>query len=330
LVVIVLGSAESRLPFKFNHCHGQTVRSVMIPEFKVLISNITRDRFTRGMSWLGFSVAPLLLLLPLISFAQAHLMKFQSFRAFDTGHSGGDHICDLRRDSDGLGRPDRLGDYVTVSGSVIAEPSTYETNGWLFWIRHAGCGILIYGRRESLRLGDSIRVEGKLRLTDGGFPFPETDLATMGDVAIENAGVSLSGAAAPPSPLPVTAPMLSRCPECYGGNLIRVPGLTRVGHSANQGDDSFVWMRGFRDSVLLYFDADTGCVLEPGDQVRIAVTGILIRMNTPGGIAPSPSWCLAPRSQGDILVQVRGTAAAGMSWGDVKQGFAKLGSRSQD
>ncbi|MFC1800084.1 hypothetical protein ACFL2Z_04130 [Candidatus Eisenbacteria bacterium] len=273
------------------------------------------------MSWLGFSLAPLLVLLPLISFAQAHLCKYQSFRAFDTGHSGGDHICDLRRDSDGLGRPDRLGDYVTISGSVIAEPSTYETGGWLFWVRHSGCGILVYGEQASLRLGDSVRVGGWLRLTNGGYFFPETGLASLGDVAIGSAGVRVIGRADSPSPNPVTTSMLSRCPERYGGDLIRVPGLTRVGHSADRGNDSFVWMRGLRDSVLLYFDGDTGCVLEPGDQVRIAVTGILIRMDPPGGIAQSPSWCLAPRSPGDIVVQERGTATAKISWGDVKQGF---------
>ena len=135
-----MGSAVRRLPFKTNRCHGLTVRSLKMLGFKVCNSDITRDRSTRGMLWLGSSLAILLVLLPLISFAQAHLWKYQSFRAFDTGHSGGDHICDLRRDSNGLGRPDRLGDYVTFSGTVIAEPSTYETGGWLFWVRQAGCG----------------------------------------------------------------------------------------------------------------------------------------------------------------------------------------------
>jgi hypothetical protein len=293
----------------------------MIPKLKVLILDITRDRFTRGMSWLGFSVAPLLLLLPLISFAQAHLWKYQSFRAFDTGHSGGDHICDLRRDSDGLGRPDRLGDYVTVSGSVIAEPSTFEKGGWLFWIRNAGCGMLVYGEQESLRLGDSVHVGGWLRLTNGSYFFPETGLATLGDVAIENAGVRVIGGAGNPLPKPVTTAMLARCPERYGGCLIRVPGLFRIGQRAMREDGLFVWMRGGRDSVLIYFDADTGCVLEPRDQVRIAVTGILIRMDTPGGIAPSPAWCLSPRNQRDILVQERGTAIARARWGNLKQDF---------
>lgn len=292
-----------------------------MPGFKVLTSNITRDRSTRGMSWLGFSLALLLVLLPRISFAQTHLWKYQSFRAFDTGHSGGDHICDLRRDSDGLGRPDRLGDYVTILGSVIAEPSTYETGGWLFWVRQAGCGILVYGEQESLRLGDSVCVHGWLRLTNGNYFFPETGLATLGDVAIENAGVRVMCRTRSPLPHPVTTSALNRFPERYGGNLIRVPGLTRIGRRTDQGGDSFVWFRGARDSVLLYLDADTGCAFEPDDQVRIAVTGILVRMDPPPDIAHSPTWCLAPRNPGDIVVQVSGTAIEEVSWSDVKTGF---------
>ena len=181
--------------------------------------------------------------------------------------------------------------------------------------------MLVCGEQTSLRLGDSVNIGGWLRLTDGTYPFPETGLASLGDAAIQSADVQVIAGADSPLPNPVTTSMLSRCPERYGGNLIRVPGLTRVGHSADRGNDSFVWMRGFRDSVLLYLDADTGCALEPGDQVRIAVTGILIRMDPPGGVAQSPSWCLAPRSPRDILVQERGTAAAEISWGDVKQGF---------
>lgn len=294
-----------------------------MPEFKVLTPNITRDRFMRGMSWLGFSLALLLVLLPLISFAQAHLWQYQSFRAFDTGHSGGDHICDLRRDSDGLGRPDRLGDYVTISGSVIAEPSTYEAGGRLFWIRQAGCGILIYGRQESLRLGDYVTVDGWLGLLSGSSVFPEAEVAILNEMVVEGAGVRMMGNTGPPVPNTVTASMLSRSPDKYGATLIRVPGLTRVGRCSNRGDDSFVWMRALRDSVLLYLDADTGCAFEPAEQVRIAVTGILVRMDPPSGIAQSPSWCLAPRSPRDIVVQERGTSVTAISWGAVKKGFLR-------
>jgi hypothetical protein len=293
----------------------------MMLKFKVLTLNITRDRSTRGVLWLGFSLALLLVLLPLISFAQAHLWKFQSFRAFDTGHSGGDHICDLRRDSDGLGRPDRLGDYVTVSGSVIAEPSTYETGGSLFWVRRAGCGILVYGEQESLRLGDSVCVQGWLRLTNGNYFSPETGLATLGDLAIENAGVRVVGETCCMLPATVPAPELSRFPERYGGDLICVQDLARIGRRTDRGGDSFIWLRGARDSVLLYIDEDTGCVLESDAQVRVTVTGILIRMDSPPCMAPSPSWCLAPRCAGDIVVQDIGTTVAATSWSSVKKGF---------
>jgi len=293
----------------------------MMPGFKDLTSDITRDRSKRGMSWLGFSLALLLFLLPLFSFAQAHLWKYQSFRAFDTGHSGGDHICDLRRDSDGLGRPDRLGDYVTISGSVIAEPSTYETGGRLFWVGQAGCGILVYGGQQSLRLGDSVRVQGWLRLASGSDFLPDTEPAIQGDIAVESAGVRVMGKTGFPIPKTVEARELSRSPEQYGGCLIRTSGLSRIGRRIDRGGDAFVWLHGVTDSVLLYIDADTGCALEPDDQFRIAVTGIIIRMDTPAGIAESPFWCIAPRTSGDIVAEDSGAEVATTSWGKVKAGF---------
>ncbi len=292
-----------------------------MPGFRVFTSDKTRDRFTRGMSWLGFSLALLLVLLPLISFAQAHLWKFQSFRAFDTGHSGGDHICDLRRDSDGLGRPDRLGDYVTISGSVIAEPSTYETGGWLFWVRQAGCGILVYGEQEALCLGDSVCLRGWLRLTNGNYFFTETGLATLGDLAIENGGVRVMGAGYPPAPVTVTARELGLSVGAYGGNLVRVPGFRRAGRRADRQGDSFVWLHGARDSVLVYLDHDTGCSLEAEPQAEITVTGVLVRMDTPACITSPPAWCLAPRTPDDIAIQQSGAAVAALSWSDVKKDF---------
>ena len=92
----------------------------------------------------------------------------------DTGQSGGDHICDLRRDSDEDGMPDRLGDYVNVSGTVIAEPSTYEPGGYLFWIRDSLCGTMVHGKGQTVDIGDSVEIYGFVRITTGIHSFPET------------------------------------------------------------------------------------------------------------------------------------------------------------
>lgn len=85
------------------------------------------DRSNVPSSLLRSSSSVLSLLFPRNSFAKAHSWKHRPFRATDTEHSGGDHICDLRRDGNGDGRPDRLGDCGSISKTAIAEPSTSGT-----------------------------------------------------------------------------------------------------------------------------------------------------------------------------------------------------------
>jgi hypothetical protein len=290
----------------------------MMEIVKVFTSDKTRDRFTRGMHRFGLSSVLLLILLPSISFAQAHLWKYKSFRAFDTGHSGGDHICDLRRDGSGLGMPDRLGDYVTISGSVIAEPSTYDDGGRLFWVRQASCGILVYGEQQAFSLGDSVSLSGWLRMTDGNYFSSETGLATLGDLAIESAKVRLIGSSHTPLPATTTARDFSMTPERYGGNLIRVSELVTVGRSLRLDGDTFAWLHGAEDSVLLYIDADTHCSLRPESQAITSLTGIVVRMSTPGCLASSPEWCIAPRAEEDMVFSSAGSSVAGVTWGDLK------------
>jgi hypothetical protein len=285
-------------------------------------SDTTGDRSRTGMSWLRFFSLVLLLLLPPNSFAQAHLWKLKPFRAFDTGHSGGDHICDLRRDSNGDGRPDRLGDYVTVSGTVIAEPSTYETGGWLFWVRQGSCGMLVYGEEECLTLCDSVEVRGRLRRTNGNYFFPETGVATLGDLAIENEGVSIIGESDDYLPIAVSSSEFSSCPKTYGGNLICVSGCTPMTDALDGNGDLFAWFCRGCDSILVYLDADTGCTIDPGRRGCYSITGIVTRMKTPPGFASSPSWCLAPRHMEDIVTCGCNTAAHEVSWGSLKTGLA--------
>jgi hypothetical protein len=274
------------------------------------------------MSWLGFSFLLLFLLFPPNSFAQAHLWKYTPFRASDTGHSGGDQICDLRRDSDGDGKPDRLGDYVTVSGTVIAEPSTYETGGWLFWIRGAGCGILVYGEQETLALGDSISVCGWLRCTNGNYFFPRTGMATLGDMAIENGGIALRGRSPNHHCIKVCPTEYSRHPDVYAGNLISLAGLSPIGGTVDPDGNAFMWFGTGCDSVLVYLDSDTGCSMDCDAGGCYSLTGVVTCMRIPPGFASSPSWCVAPRSMDDIVPGHSCTWISQTTWGILKAGFA--------
>jgi len=278
--------------------------------------------FCTGDLILRSSGLVLLSLLLLYSFAQAHLIKLRPFRATDTDLSGGDHICDIRRDSDHDGRPDRLGDFVSLSGTVIAEPSTYETGGWLFWIRTGSCGVLVYGEQETYQLGDSVSVKGWLRCTNGNYFFPETGLATLGDIAIENGGTRRIKSGCNHDPLNVYPPDFSSHPEIYGGNLIRVA-LVEPDHRVyREGEDIFIRLYFATDSLNLYIDGDIGLETDIRRLRCLVVTGIVVRMKTPPNFAPSPTWCIAPRCPQDIIAIDEHSTDVRVAWGRLKALFA--------
>jgi hypothetical protein len=274
-----------------------------------------RYRLLFRFSWL------LVFLLLLNSFVQAHLWKHRPFRAIDTDHSGGDHICDLRRDLNGDGTPDRLGDCVSVTGMVIAEPSTYETGGWIFWIRDRSCGVMVYGEQEVFGLGDSVEVKGWVRLTNGDYFFQETGLATLGDVAVENGGISPRGTNANCEPVVIEPGRYCSNPRAYGGNLITLDGLKVTPDACScDGNHYFKLFKG-GDTLVVYVDCDTGCptCLEP--RSCLSVTGIVTRMSMPSGFAPTPTWCLAPRCPDDIVTVDCVTQASDIPWGRIKADF---------
>ena len=269
-------------------------------------------------SVIGFSCLCLLALLPLNAFDMAHLLKRRPFLATDTVQSGGDHICDLRGDSNGDGRPERLGDYVWTRGTVIAEPHTYETGGWLFWIREGACGVLIYGEQEDLSVGDSVSVSGILRITNGGYFFPETGMATLGDLAVENAGVTRRGRSENVVPVVATVEQFVSRPETYGGNLVTVTGLQILRQEYSPDGDRFIRMASGGDSILICLDRDTG--VSVGDQPGrcYAITGIAVRMSAPSCLGPSPTWCIAPREQADVAASDCSAPLVPTTWGRTK------------
>ncbi len=282
---------------------------------------LSGDRFNIVRRLLRFSSYLLLFLLPLNSFAKAHLWKLRPFRATDTEHSGGDHICDLRRDGDGNGRPDRLGDCVRLSGTVIAEPSTFETGGWIFWIRDHTCGVMVYGEPEDLSVGDYVDVRGWLRVTNGSYFFPETGLATLGDVAVENGGTILRGKRDNQQPVVIAAEEFCSNREMYSGNLVTIGGLSVTSPASSEGGNLFFRLHNGSDSIIVYLDEDTGCSLEHEPGTSITITGMVIRMRTPSRFADSPSWCIAPRWVDDIESETRYSNVARRMWGEIKLGF---------
>jgi hypothetical protein len=272
------------------------------------------DRFTA----IRFSCLVLSLLLPLNTFDQAHLLKQRPFRATDTVQSGGDHICDLRSDADGDGRPERLGDYVRICGTVIAEPSTYETGGWLFWIRDGACGMMIYGEEERLSLGDSVEVIGCLRRANGAYSFPETGLAMTGDLAIENMGVTRRGRGCDIEPVCIEARRFSAQPRLYAGNLVSVSGLRFIWAAPDSVGNLFIRAAADGDTITVYLDADTGIAPGPAPAGCWIVSGIAVRMKAPQAFGSRARWCIAPRSQNDLVAGDCGAATETTTWGRLK------------
>jgi len=240
----------------------------------------------------------------------------------DTGQSGGDHICDLRRDSNGDGMPDRLGDYVRISGTVIAGPSTYESGGCLFWIRDSLCGIMVHASNQRLVIGDSVEVLGFLRSTSGVYSFQETGLPVIGDLAIEAMDIERKGAGANQQPIILSLREFSESPQDYAGNLVAIPMVYPEDRPANgNGRDFIIWLGNGHGSVLAYIDGDIGYSTDLLPETCFTLTGIVIQLVTPEGFDPNPSWCVAPRDRRDLIPSGCSSWASQLSWGRLKSCF---------
>jgi hypothetical protein len=288
----------------------------------VLAINRIWDRSRAWTRILRFVGLMLLLATPLYSFAQAHLLRQRPFRATEDQRSGGDHICDLRRDSNNDGEPDRLGDYVCVSGTVIAEPYTFDSEGEFFWIRSNCCGMLVYGSAEPVQVGDSVTVGGHLRPAGRGDLFREAGLDMVGGFGIKELGATFRGVN------PNTRPMLVRLhdycenPAKYAGNLIQISGVFWLSPPVWDGKNCFRWAGDGRDSFVLFLDGDTGIEVDHSSGRCFTITGVSMMVHVPELISACPEWCLAPRFQGDLEEHGCSTDASFTTWGSVKSAFS--------
>ncbi len=295
----------------------------MIKQLKdVLTIKTTWDRSRAWTRKLRFAALLLSLAIPLNSFAQAHLLKQRPFRATEDQRSGGDHICDLRCDSDGDGKPDRLGDYVCISGTVIAEPSTYEREGRFFWIRNRCCGMLVYGTSELLRVGDSVAVDGRLRPAGRGEAFGACGLELIDGCGVKKVGLELKGIRPNVDPVPVALHNYCMNPSIYAGNLIRIYGLLYLWPAAWYGGNYFLLAGDGRDSIVVYVDGDTGIDVGDAGSACYTVTGIVMKVHAPACVSPQATWCIAPRSQADIVRKDCSTDASHSTWGQIKADFS--------
>ncbi len=192
------------------------------------------------------------------------------------------------------------------------------------WIREPSCGILVYGEQERLGVGDSVEVHGCLRITNGGYFFPETGLATLGDVAIENMGVTPHGMSDSFTPVSVTAGEFCAEPEIYGGNLVTVPNLQIVFSVRDENGDLFLRAASGSDSLIIYIDGDIGASPNPSAGTCCTATGVVVRMSTPAPFRSCPTWCIAPRSGDDVMAGECFSDTPPTTWGGIKTVFGEV------
>ena len=288
----------------------------------VLTINRTWDRSRAWTRILRFAALLLLLALPLNSFAQAHLLRQRPFRATEDQRSGGDHIRDLRSNSNGDGTPDRLGDYVCFSGTIIAGPQTYRPGASFLRVRDIHCDMLVCGGAEALRLGNATAVDGRLRVAGGLRMLPAGCAQLQGGSIAEMPGCELQGIKPDTRPIPVDLREYCAGPARYAGHLIMIFGIPCFSQLTEDSGNLFCWAGDGCDSLVLYIDEDTGIRLPPPDYRCYTITGITVRMHVPSHISTEPEWCLAPRFKGDLVEHDCSSEARLTTWGNIKARYS--------
>jgi hypothetical protein len=178
--------------------------------------------------------------------------------------------------------------------------------------------MLVYGSAEPLRVGDSVTVDGRLRLAGRGEAFEMCDLETMDGCGIKKVGLELKGIRPNTDPVPVTLRNFCKNPAMYSGNLIKVPGILHLDRAAWDGENCFLLAGDGFDSVVVYVDGDTAIEMSTGGSACYTITGIVMKMHVPASVSSEPAWCLAPRWQNDVFRSDCSSDASRATWGEIK------------
>ena len=197
-----------------------------------------------------------------------------------------DPIGRVRRDANGDGVPDRVGDTVRVAGRIVATPGAVpvpEEGVGALQDATGGIHVRLPGA-QSLSRGDSARVWGVLRHRDG--------LAQIEGLHHERVGSTRRV----PAPLPLSVPSAEG--ERYEGRLARVEGVVTA-QSTNPGGEYFVLRETQgHEAQLTVFVSDRHAErmrlgrIEQGEQV--SVTGIVGQYDLSYQILPREASDLTP------------------------------------
>lgn len=212
---------------------------------------------------------------------------------------------------DAQGRPQRLGERVTVEGIATVGAGVFANNKLKLFIQdETGAAIQVFhetsSRIDAYQRGDRLRVTGVIRFADpGGGSNPATG-TTMVDVS--NGAWELLGSGSPlPAPLSLTAAALVADGNPLVGRLVQIAGLRKVsgawpllGSRSTQvtvGDDAGTQlvMRLQRNVITAELIATLAAI---GDG-ELSATAIVIQDDN-NGLPLIGSYELWPRAASDI------------------------------
>ena len=160
-------------------------------------------------------------------------------------------LAEAREDLNLDGIPDRLGDTVLVSGTVISPNYQTVNHSYYIWDGTAGIAEYLYGTTSPvLNLGDSIKIVGFVAHYRG---LTEFTPLTSNEIFV------VSSANPTPDPMVITLAQYKANPEAYEGTLVGFLSLNKVSTSTwpNAGSSATLKVTDGIDTVDYRIDSDT-------------------------------------------------------------------------
>lgn len=234
------------------------------------------------------SVLALVLLLLLV------LIPLKRSKAVASNDRKINRIADLLADRDGDGRPDRLGEKVTVRGRATVGTNVFNEQYLLLYMQDSTAGIMVFSNTLDISVskGDSLQVTGTLE-----------QHASKPEIVVDKLEIIQSDNRTP------KAKPLSQAikdPERYRGMLVSGEAVVQEANpsedtkmlqisTAHGADDT---LHIFVSRANVHYDNFNFSALEPGD--RIFIRGILIRYIS--DYTDNVLYQVLPRSRDDLTI----------------------------
>jgi len=206
-------------------------------------------------------------------------------------------IAAAKTDINGDFKPDRLGEVLTLHGTVTT--LNYNTgNSSSYYLQDdQGWGINFYSSKINYKLepGDQVQITGKIEFYNG-----LTEIT-----AIDTAAVRVVGKGVLPAPLELNGG--AEMNERNEGALVRLTGYYLANPAAWPAANKNATLQFIRarDTVLVFIDKETDIDGSPAPQGYWAITGVIDQYTT--SVPPNNKYEIRPRSLGD-LTQMTGIA----------------------